>query len=1746
MSSPPSPSCPGAPRGLGGPRRSASAQRFSLRRRPGPDSPRSPPPRASTTPAGVAAVGTRITRKRSRSECRPRPAALGPTSPSSPKQSLRFTLRRVAEGSMHSRSSGPPVGSAASWSIKKTAATSTGAVVPPAAEGGGRLGDDHRDDPHRGAEEMRGGRPSKRHCGVPPHSAPPAGPLAAASTDPGAATVPEPLVQASPPTAAAAERPSGTRKRRRRRRAGPSSQPPASSPSVGVPSAPSDAGAAAACPAPEPLPRTSPLAATGSSSPKRRRLGGPASATERPPPHPGPEPSAAGGCIGPPLATPRRPASAYGTPAGARPQRPASAWCLACRRHGVPRPRHRDCPHRGCYDCWTCRPDSRRLLREHGVDRLCAVVLQRLDDVPDDGHRGGRSAAPRTPGTQRRLDVDADVDAEVEEAAQTQRDDEELVVAQRSAPGSPALAGQSPLPPLDPLHQAVSADADGDLEAVAGTAARAALDLLASPRGPSEAPPSPTTPVSRKAPQLLASPEPRVLGPVKVRRRSREHDPPYLAWACVPRILAKAAAKPGGRAWRSARAADTAPRVYNVYRSEAARAALSPRDSLAALFRKVPSSTGLSAAKAPREAAAKVRGAARAEKVLARRLAVFTFSDSGEDENAGVLQAVQLCRCQRCYVHGRGLVVSRHPPERCPHRHCACAKCADVAEATARRSSSRTGLRSLRGAASSGGAASPRTRPHDVPVAAPRSPRSPTLPVDGTTPPPRDMRGSERREPAAAAAVSTSRADSPIVSPSRTDSPIVSPSRTDSPAVSTCRADSPTDGPPVSTFRADSPADSHPAVSTYQADHPAVSTSRADSPADSPADTDAPPTGAVEVGSVGSTAVDESSAEAGTAGAGAAAPGGVGAVGSPSLPDDVRPPSAEHEHGGRVAEGDTAAPAVFYLDDVEDDFVLTGFDLSDSSESAEFAAPIVIKVEADVDDPAENDNPDLADASEAAAEVDSFLESFGDSFDGGLRAAAAAGPDVTGACVAADGPSSADEEVSGTAKDCMVAFMCEDDDAMDTAAPFQCAWCGREFFCEEDAEEHAVRHAEDEDADEDVVSVKQEEVDLGEWECGEDQPVECEDTSRWLTAMSLSSPAATASQPAQPDAVAPAPGAAVPEECASADAATAAPAAPVESLGAPSVATPTTPTVSAASPSGLSSSGSSPIASSKTERSPCKSPPSKQSPPRPPPTEHAPPKQLRSSPSPPNLSPAVAAAVHGAHPVCASSPGTKGTTAASAAGVGAAAQPAAAAARPAGGKQSAVAVISPAALLSLMTLYTDRRPGAAAPPQTPPMTTPAGVPRAAQPMALKPRAPPLAKNSSLLKTIAHKKLAAMQQQQSAPSAASGVAPVIGRQLLATRKPLIFRRTDGGFELVAGSPVETKMNAPVGAALQPKKLSGDLPLVSTRRPLVLKRTAAGFKLVVGSPPETSGIVPGGVVLGPQKRPSDVLGPQKRPGAGPGFPCTACPMKLNSLVEQAMHRLTRHSAETWHRCPRCPETFHSAERRDAHANTAHALPRRACPQCPERAPTPLLLAAHRLDKHGVPAALACPVCGAAADSVDGLTAHLRGRHADVRQPLQCNACDFGSHDVRALLAHVSLHVSRLRDLHCCRCAAWFPTIRLLQAHALDEHAAPVAYVCPVCAEGVASKKKLQAHLRLHGDPRPFSCVCGVRLAKFDDLLRHAKDSLHFVEACSGGLPDSGRDIEKMEAEMNLLPLERVAQLLALIGDVQMLKRKGLLPV
>jgi len=141
--------------------------------------------------------------------------------------------------------------------------------------------------------------------------------------------------------------------------------------------------------------------------------------------------------------------------------------------------------------------------------------------------------------------------------------------------------------------------------------------------------------------------------------------------------------------------------------------------------------------------------------------------------------------------------------------------------------------------------------------------------------------------------------------------------------------------------------------------------------------------------------------------------------------------------------------------------------------------------------------------------------------------------------------------------------------------------------------------------------------------------------------------------------------------------------------------------------------------------------------------------------------------------------------------------------------------------------------------------------------------------------------------------------------------------------------------------------------------------------------------------------------------------------------------------------------------------------------------------------------CKFCKMIIIREKNLKKHIRNYHQ--RGPMQCDACDYKSHNRNLMLEHTKTHLRRIfrRKFKCSTCDAEFLNRRQRIDHENRHHKIQESsYKCDECCKSYSDRQKYKQHLKYHNLP---SVLCSVCKRVYTDkycLRRHVKQS-HPVE-------------------------------------------------
>ena len=195
-----------------------------------------------------------------------------------------------------------------------------------------------------------------------------------------------------------------------------------------------------------------------------------------------------------------------------------------------------------------------------------------------------------------------------------------------------------------------------------------------------------------------------------------------------------------------------------------------------------------------------------------------------------------------------------------------------------------------------------------------------------------------------------------------------------------------------------------------------------------------------------------------------------------------------------------------------------------------------------------------------------------------------------------------------------------------------------------------------------------------------------------------------------------------------------------------------------------------------------------------------------------------------------------------------------------------------------------------------------------------------------------------------------------------------------------------------------------------------------------------------------------------------------------------------------CEQCEITFKSKKQYKYHKGTVHrkkALPK--CEPCNRVFINEKSLQKHlakRIRNHTKTDSNMCPDCGKYYNNKYYLTTHRRYAHDD-----EIHVCDLCSREVKGA-AMLRLHKRRFHKEKqtCSHCGV---VVKKMKEHMLTKHTNndEKRFICQECGKGFITKYKLQCHVNIHSDQKPFVCRlssnCGKAYADAGNRLKHEQN-------------------------------------------------------
>lgn len=301
------------------------------------------------------------------------------------------------------------------------------------------------------------------------------------------------------------------------------------------------------------------------------------------------------------------------------------------------------------------------------------------------------------------------------------------------------------------------------------------------------------------------------------------------------------------------------------------------------------------------------------------------------------------------------------------------------------------------------------------------------------------------------------------------------------------------------------------------------------------------------------------------------------------------------------------------------------------------------------------------------------------------------------------------------------------------------------------------------------------------------------------------------------------------------------------------------------------------------------------------------------------------------------------------------------------------------------------------------------------------------------------------------------------------------------------------------------------------------------------------------------------------------CRVCKRKFSSLQKLKEHIKNNHLKLRRYRCDVCHMGFIGRDALNRHmykhngtrnyicticgrkyitqGDLTHHLERHAdelkyaCEICPDKKfKTYSSLRTHRIIVHTDPKDFKylCTECGSKFPSSGGLKVHML-RHKNVRN-FTCHMCDKSFCTKAEMQRHTATH-SNMRPYKCDLCSAEYKHKNILLIHKTKRHGignykfrTEKKFECSYCEKKIASKDKLDRHIRTHTGVKPYKCrlcdqkfICksyikGHMRGKHDVNVEAADyDTKLYYDVCVDSTPQNSTVITKTENNIEVMKSE-----------------------
>ena len=233
----------------------------------------------------------------------------------------------------------------------------------------------------------------------------------------------------------------------------------------------------------------------------------------------------------------------------------------------------------------------------------------------------------------------------------------------------------------------------------------------------------------------------------------------------------------------------------------------------------------------------------------------------------------------------------------------------------------------------------------------------------------------------------------------------------------------------------------------------------------------------------------------------------------------------------------------------------------------------------------------------------------------------------------------------------------------------------------------------------------------------------------------------------------------------------------------------------------------------------------------------------------------------------------------------------------------------------------------------------------------------------------------------------------------------------------------------------------------------------------------------------------------------FRCFVCSLNFNKKHNLVTHLNSWHPQEKFPYCPVCMDIFNDEKAMETHDCPGAEIKNReiVCHlhQTPERFTSRVELDNHMKEKHGTQEGsfnISCCICQKKFLLKNNLLKHLRNVHkqGDGNKHF-CPTCGKQFYYKDDLRNHIPVHNGEL-NFKCAAesCNKAYSTLKALKKHKKLSHEVDLSSVtCKICNKKLSTKFKLKAHMLVHTNAKPFSCVhCNETFKEKRNVIKHIK--------------------------------------------------------